>query len=446
MANQARFLARVEVILKDLFDLANQGEDEIEVHQRQLLKDTGVEGLLKFMEQHVPEKIMVSPSYTFILPLFLLSILSSNYIQDILGSEHPINLYDVIALESDDSCKIDRLCGIYLIAGLNSTHGKPVVYIGKSHHLEGGIAARIWSHNSPSVRGNTPTKPLYQMLPANQTRALTLFKVKHPDQTMLFVLEGVFVQLFGSLTANASKFWKKRPSYKSLVFTENLIPTNVSVPFREKARLEPCTAEERMMKLREVKTRKQNIRKNKRQKNRTLGHICANCSITDSSLWHPAHDGIGKICSTCQSYVRHHGVNRPRSLIASRNTERIGPCSWSLCGGSESVRWHPNHDDRTQTVCGLCKGYRARFGIYPDTAAIKRRMKPRKDVARKGPCSHCSEEHSRAWCKSRNDKSRVLCHSCYVSEIKGDLPGIKALEHRRTLAARKKAHGRAMMP
>jgi hypothetical protein len=76
MANQARFLARVEVILEDLFNLAKRGPREIETLQIQLLEDAGVEGLLEPVPQYVPEKIMVSPSYTSTSLLFLLPALT----------------------------------------------------------------------------------------------------------------------------------------------------------------------------------------------------------------------------------------------------------------------------------------------------------------------------------------------------------------------------------
>jgi hypothetical protein len=76
MANQARFLARVEVILEDLFNLAKRGPSEIETLQIQLLEDAGVEGLLEPVAQYVPEKIMVSSSYTSASLLFLLPALT----------------------------------------------------------------------------------------------------------------------------------------------------------------------------------------------------------------------------------------------------------------------------------------------------------------------------------------------------------------------------------
>ncbi|ERF72667.1 hypothetical protein EPUS_09257 [Endocarpon pusillum Z07020] len=119
MANQARFLARVEVILEDLFILAKQGSDEIETLQVHLLEAAGVKGLLEFVAQIVPKKIM-----------------------NLLGSEDPINVYDLIALESDDSCKVDQSCGVYLVAGRNPAQGKPVVYNGMCNSLDGGLIRR----------------------------------------------------------------------------------------------------------------------------------------------------------------------------------------------------------------------------------------------------------------------------------------------------------------
>jgi hypothetical protein len=212
----------------------------------------------------------------------------------------------------------------------------------------GGLTVRTNSHKAPASRAPQDTKQLYQMLPVNETHAVALLKVEHSDMTMLHLLEGVFVQLFGSLTDKFCQFGTRRPSYKSLIFAEVLIPTNATVPFRERTNQTPLTAKERVIQRRKAKIHNATRNAARYQRNLLARNICANCSTTRSRNWIPAHDGVGKIRDDCRQYRAKNGVDRPQSVEAASKIARMGTCSWSLCGATESGRWFLDPGDRTR--------------------------------------------------------------------------------------------------